>query len=76
MQSESFGSPANDLLALRRDFDVLHAELRGEIAKTGAQLHAEIHRAVSGSTREMYLALLGHLAMTLVFICFLVAVLR
>jgi hypothetical protein len=51
-------------LATKRDLDVL----RSEIAKLGGELHAEIHRAVSGSTRQMYMALLGHMAMTLGFI--------
>jgi hypothetical protein len=66
----------SDLLALRHDFDVLRADLRSEIAKLGGELHAEIHRAVSGSTRQMYLALLGHMAMTLGFIYFLNTQLR
>jgi hypothetical protein len=58
---------AKDTLATKRDLDVL----RSEIAKLGADLHVEIHRAVSGSTRQMYMALLGHMAMTLGFIYFL-----
>ena len=66
----------SDLLALRHDFDVLRADLRSEIAKLGGELHAEIHRAVSGSTRQMYRALLGHMAMTLGFIYFLNTQLR
>jgi hypothetical protein len=40
------------------------------------ELHAEIHRAVSASTRQMYMALLGHMAMTLGFIYFLNTQLR
>ena len=55
---------AKDTLATKRDLDVLRAEM----AKLGAELHAEIHRAVSGSTRHMYMALLGHMAMTLGYI--------
>jgi len=66
----------SDLLALRHDFDVLRADLRSEIAKLGGELHAEIHSAVSGSTRQMYMALLGHMAMTLGFIYFLSTQLR
>jgi hypothetical protein len=69
-------STRDDLLAQRQDFHASHAELRTEIAKLAAELHTEIHRAVSGLTRQMYMALLGHLAMTLVFVCFLVATLR
>jgi hypothetical protein len=47
----------------------LGADLRGE-------LRAEIHQAVSGSTRQMYLALLGHMTVTLGFVYFLFAQLR
>ena len=63
---------ATDTLATKRDLDLL----RGEITKLGGELHAEIHRAVSGSTRQMYMALLGHMAMTLGFIYFLNTQLR
>lgn len=66
----------HDVSALRHDLDVLRADLRSEIAKLGGELHAEIHRAVSGSTRQMYMALLGHMAMTLGFIYFLNTQLR
>jgi hypothetical protein len=65
-----------DLDLLKRDLDLVRSELRGEIAKLGGELHAEIHRAVSGSTRQMYMALLGHMAMTLGFIYFLNTQLR
>jgi hypothetical protein len=67
---------AKDTLATKRDLDVLRADLRTEIAKLGGELHAEIHRAVSGSTRQMHMALLGHMAMTLGFIYFLNTQLR
>jgi hypothetical protein len=67
---------AKDTLATKRDLDVLRADLRTEMAKLGGELHAEIQRAVSGSTRQMYMALLGHLAMTLGFIYFLNTQLR
>ncbi len=63
---------AKDTLATKRDLDLL----RSEMAKLGGGLHAEIHRAVSGSTRQMYMALLGHMAMTLSFIYFLNTQLR
>jgi hypothetical protein len=66
----------HDVLALRHDFDVLRADLCSEMAKLGGELHAEIHRAVSGATRQMYMALLGHMAMTLGFIYFLNTQLR
>ena len=67
---------AKDTLATKRDLDVLRADLRTEMAKLGGRLHAEIHRAVSGSTRQMYMALLGHMAMTLAFIYLLNTQLR
>jgi hypothetical protein len=67
---------AKDTLATKRDLDVLREDLRTEIAKLGGELHAEIHRAVSGSTRQMHMALLGHMAMTLGFIYFLNTQLR
>jgi len=63
---------AKDTLATKRDLDLL----RSEMAKLGGELHADIHRAVSGSTRQMYMALLGHMAMTLSFIYFLNTQLR
>ena len=67
---------AKDTLATKRDLDLLRADLRTEMAKLGGELHAEIHRAVSGATRQMYMALLGHMAMTLGFIYFLSTQLR
>jgi hypothetical protein len=66
----------NDLLALRHDFEVFRADMLRELAKLAGELHAEIHRAVSASTRQMYMALLGHMAMTLGFIYFLNTQLR
>ena len=54
-------------LAIKHDFD----GLRNEISKLGGDLHAEINRAVSRSTREMYMALLWHGTVTLALICFL-----
>jgi hypothetical protein len=63
---------AKDTLATKHDV----LALRSEIAKLGGELHAEIHRAVSGSTRQMYMALLGHMVMTLGFIYFLMTQLR
>jgi hypothetical protein len=67
---------AKDTLATKRDLDALRADLRTEMAKLGGELQAEIHRAVSGSTRQVYMALLGHMAMTLGFIYFLNTQLR
>ena len=67
---------AKDTLATKRDLDLLRTDLRTELARLAGELHAEIHRAVSGSTRQMYMALLGHMAMTLGFIYFLNTQLR
>ena len=61
---------------LRAEMIKLGAELRGEIDKLRGELHAEIHTAVNGSTRQMYMALLGHMAMTLGFVYFLFTQLR
>ena len=66
----------HDLGVLRDEMHQLEARLRVEIGKVGAELHAEIHRAVGGSTRQMYMALLGHMAMTLGFVYFLITQLR
>ncbi len=54
----------------------LAAQLRTEMGKLGGELHAEIHRAVSGSTRQMYLALLGQMAVMLGFFYFFLIPLR
>ncbi len=61
---------------LRVEIGDLGAQVRTEIAKVGGDLHAEIHRVVSNSTRQRYMALLGHMAMTLGFVYFLVTQLR
>jgi len=55
----------------------LGAELRGEMAqlrlemeKLGGGLRAEIHRVVGGVARQMYLAILGQMAVMLGFAYF------
>jgi hypothetical protein len=63
-------------LAKRGELIELAAQLRTEIGKLGGELHAEIHRAVSGSTRQMYLALLGQMAVMLGFFYFFLVQLR
>jgi len=63
-------------LAKRSELIELTAQLRTEIGKLGGELHAEIHRAVSGSTRQMYLALLGQMAVMLGFFYFFITQLR
>ncbi|HEY3517364.1 MAG TPA: hypothetical protein VGL98_09990 [Gammaproteobacteria bacterium] len=66
----------SDLTELRSEMRQLAAESRVEMAKLAGELRAEIHGAVSGSTRQVYVALLGHMAMTLGFIYFLFAQVR
>jgi hypothetical protein len=56
--------------------DSLAGQLRAEMAKQGGELHAELHRAVSGSTRQMYLAQLGQMAVMLGFFYFFLIQLR
>jgi hypothetical protein len=63
-------------LATQLRAEMAQLATRDEVLKLGAELHTEIHRAVSGSTRQMYMALLGHMAMTLGFVYFLVTQLR
>lgn len=63
-------------LATQLRSEMAQLATRAELAKLGGELHAEIHRAVSGATRQMYMALLGHMAMTLGFIYFLITQLR
>jgi hypothetical protein len=67
---------AKDMLATKNDLSKLSMELRGEIAKLAGEFHAELHRAMGSSTRQMYMALLGHMAMTLGFSYFLNTQLR
>jgi hypothetical protein len=62
----------HDVLALKQDFQALRGEmselaaiLRGEMATMRGELKAEIHESVNGVTRQMYLAVLGQLAVML-----------
>ena len=72
---------------LRGEMTKLDVELRGELVKLGAkfdvdlarglaEVRAQIAISVGGITRQMYMALLGHMAMTLGFIYFLNTQLR
>jgi hypothetical protein len=63
-------------LAKRGELSELAAQLRTEMGKLGGELDAEIHRAVGGSTRQMYLALLGQMAVMLGFLHFFITQLR
>ncbi|SRR5258706_15920119 len=61
---------AKDTLATKQDLQVLRQELRQDIAELRGELKAEIHATVSGVTRQMYLAVLGQMAVLLGFAYF------
>ena len=54
----------------------LAAALRTEMAQQGAELRAELHRSIGGATRQMYLAILGQMAVLLGFAYFFATHLR
>ena len=57
-------------LATRGELAELRGELRGELAALRGELKAEIHASASGVTRQMYVAVLGQLAVLLGFAYF------
>lgn len=59
-----------DTLATKQDLQVLRQELRQDMAELRGELKAEIHATVSGVTRQMYLAVLGQMAVLLGFAYF------
>jgi predicted nuclease with TOPRIM domain len=64
---------------LRVEMEKLRGEtekLRGEMEKLRGELRAEIHRSVSGVTRQMYTAILGQMAVLLGFAYFFATNLR
>ncbi len=61
---------AKDTLATKHDLLALRSDLRGEMAALRGELKAEIHEAVGGVTRQMYLAILGQMAVLLGFAYF------
>jgi len=65
-----------DLLLLKQDFQLLRQELRQEMAQLRGELKAEIHATVSGVTRQMYMAVLGQMAVMLGFAYFFATHLR
>lgn len=71
---------ANNTLATKHDLDSriteLGAALRTEMARQGAELRAELHRSIGGVTRQMYLAILGQMAVLLGFAYFFAMHLR
>jgi hypothetical protein len=62
----------NDLAVLGVNLRAEMAALRGEIAKQGGELRAEVY----GATRQMYMALLTQAIVLLASFCFLVLLLR
>lgn len=74
---------AKDTLATKHDLIVLRAELRTEMAELAATLRTEMAKQggelraeIAGSTRQMYLALLGQTAVILGFFYFFLTQLR
>jgi hypothetical protein len=72
---------ATDTLATKHDLATLEnrldsringlaAALRTEMAQQGAELRAELHRSIGGVTRQMYMAILGQMAVLLGFAYF------
>ncbi len=66
----------HDLLALKQDVLAVKHELRQEIAELRGEMTAEIHSAVGGATRQMYMAILGQMAVMLGFAYFFATHLR
>jgi hypothetical protein len=63
---------AKDTLATKHDILLLRQEIaglatRGELAEVRGDLKAEIHASASGVTRQMYVAVLGQMAVLLGF---------
>src|ERR1044072_3350663 len=61
-----------DIVELRSGMKALGAELRGELRAEVSRLatKAELHEAMSGLARQMYLAVLGQMAVVLGFTYF------
>jgi hypothetical protein len=59
-----------DIDTLRREMSELAAALRGEMAEQRGELKAEIHASASAVTRQMYVAVLGQMAVLLGFAYF------
>jgi hypothetical protein len=81
----------HDVMALKQDLVALESRLEGrldnginglaaalrtEMAQQGAELRAELHRSVGGVTRQMYMAILGQMAVLLGFAHFFATHLR
>jgi hypothetical protein len=66
----------HDLLTLENRLDSRINGLRTEMAQQGAELRAELHRSIGGVTRQMYMAILGQMAVLLGFAYFFATHLR
>ena len=66
----------HDLLTLESRLDSRINGLRTEMAQQGAELRAELHRSIGGVTRQMYVAILGQMAVLLGFAYFFATHLR
>jgi hypothetical protein len=60
----------HDLVLLRQDVHGEIAELRSDMVKGEARLEAKIHESTSSIVRQMYMAVLGQMAVLLGFACF------
>ena len=61
---------------LRTEMSTLAATLRGEMKELGASLRTEMAERIGGVTRQMYVALLGQMAVMLGFFYFFLTQLR
>jgi len=59
-----------DLLFLKQDLLSLRQELRVEMSELRIGLEGKIHESASSNVRQMYLAVLGQMAVLLGFACF------
>ncbi len=73
---QDFQALRGDMQVLRGEMAELAATLRGEMAAMRGELKAEIHASVSGVTRQMYMAVLGQMAVMLGFAYFFAAHMR
>ena len=80
LRSELRGEMTALRTELRGEMVQIAAQLRGEMteamAKLGGELRAEIHRSVGAVTRQMYMAILGQMAVLLGFAYFFATHLR
>ena len=66
----------HDVLTLRQEIAGLDAGFRSAMAELRGELRAEIHASASGVTRQMYVAVLGQMAVLLGFAYFFATRLR